>query len=293
MNLNALRVFAAVVEQRGFSRAARAIHLSQPAVSKAVRGLERRAGMPLVERGGRGLRLTEAGEMLYDHARRIFAVERAAEEELRARRGMEAGALRVGASTTVANYLLPPLLAEFARRHPGVELRVTSANTRQVARALLAWELDVALVEGPVADERIVAAPWRDDELVMVAAPAHPLARRASVAAAELMEHRMLVREPGSGTREVVEAALAAAGVAPRSTIELGSTEAIKEAVAAGLGIAAVSRVALRDELALGRLVVLTVDGLEIRRSFARIELSGRPPAPAARAFLGLLEEAW
>lgn len=291
MNLNALRIFAAVVEHRGFSRAARAIHVSQPAVSKAVRTLERRAEQPLVERGGRGPRLTEAGEMLYEHARRIFALERAAEEELRARRGMEAGALHVGASTTVATYLLPPLLAEFARRHPAVELRVTSANTREVARALLAYELDVALVEGPVADERIVAEPWLEDVLVMVAAPQHPLAAREAVAPGELAGERMLVREPGSGTREVAETALAAAGVIPARTVELGSTEAIKEAVAAGLGIAAVSRAALRDEIALGRLAVLRTAGLEIRRSFTRLALAGRPPTPAARAFLRLLTE--
>lgn len=289
MNLNALRIFAAVVEHRGFTSAAKAIHVSQPAVSKSVRDLERRAGLPLVERGGRGVRLTEAGEVLYDHARRIFALERSAEEELRARRGVEAGALRVGASTTIATYLLPPLLARFARAHPAVELRVTSANTRGVTRALLAYELDVALVEGPVAAEGVVVAPWRADELVIVAAPDHPLAGRGGVTAADIAAERFLVREPGSGTRAVVEAALASASIVPRRTVELGSTEAIKEAVAAGLGIAAVSRAALADELALGKLRVVPVAGVEIRRELTILSLAGRPATPAARAFAQLL----
>lgn len=290
MNLNALRVFAAVVEHRGFSPAARAIHVSQPAVSKAVRDLERRGGLPLVERGGRGLRLTEAGEVLYEHARRIFALERAAEEELRARRGLEAGALHVGASTTITTYLLPPLLAEFARRHPGVELRVTSANTRSIVASLRAYELDVALVEGPVAGDEIVVTPWRDDELVIVAAPGHPFAKRDDVDAGELEDERFLLREPGSGTREVVEAAFASAGIELRRTVQFGSTEVIKESVTAGLGIAAVSRAALMDELALEKLRIIPVAGLRIRRVFTIISLAGRPATPAARAFLRLLE---
>ncbi len=291
MNLNALRVFAAVVEHRGFSRAARAIHLSQPAVSKAVRELERRAELPLVERGGRGLRLTEAGEVLYEHARSLFALERAAEEELRARRGLERGTLRVGASTTIATYLLPPLLGAFARRHPGVELRVASANTRDVVRSLTAYQLDVALVEGPVADARVVATPWREDELVVVASADHPLSAREEVEPRELEAERFLVREPGSGTREVAETALAERGIVPERTLELGSTEGIKRAVAAGLGVAVVSRATLEEPLALGTLRVVRVRGLVIRRTLTRLALAGRAPGTAARAFEALLLE--
>lgn len=288
MNLNALRLFAAVVEHRGFSRAAEAVHVSQPAVSKAVRELERRAGMPLLERGGRGVRLTEAGTALYARARRIFAEERAAEEELRARRGVELGTLRIGASTTIATYLLPELLAAFDRRHPGVELRVESLNTRAVVERLLAYELDVALVEGPVRAAEVESTVWREDRLVMIAPTSHRLAGR-SVAAGELARERFLVREPGSGTRAVSEAALAALGVEPGTTLELGSTEAIKRAVAAGLGVAMVSLSALEVELALGTLAVVEVEGLEIVRPLSRLSLSGRPPSQAARAFERLL----
>lgn len=289
MNLNALRLFAAVVESRGFSRGARAAGVSQPAVSKAVRQLEREVGLPLVERGGRGLRLTEAGEALAEHARRIFAEERAAEEEVRARRGLEAGSLRVGASTTIATYLLPPLLAAYARRHPGVTLRVASLNTREVVQRLRGYELDVALVEGPVAQAGVDVVPWREDELVVVAPIDHRLGGAGPVEAAELAEEIFLVREPGSGTRAVAEAALLEHGVALRRTVELGSTEAIKRAVTAGLGLAVVSRATLADELALGALRIVEVRGVRIPRLLSRLALAGRRPSPAARAFEVLL----
>lgn len=293
MNLNALRLFAAVVEHHGFSRAADAVHVSQPAVSKAVRELERKAGVPLLERGGRGVRgvrLTEAGVALYARARRIFSEERAAEEELRAQRGVELGTLRIGASTTIATYLLPELLAAFDRLHPGVELLVASLNTRAVVERLLEYELDVALVEGPVGAAGVEVLPWREDRLVVIAAAAHRLVGRG-VEASELARERLLVREPGSGTRAVGEAALGALGVEPARTLELGSTEAIKRAVAAGLGVAIVSRAALDAELELGTLAMLDVEGLEIRRPLSRLSLSGRPPSRAARVFEALLAD--
>src|SRR5690348_4220501 len=145
LNLHHLRLFARVAEEGGFTRAAHSLRLSQPAVSKAVRELEQQTGVPLLERAGRVTRLTAAGEALFARARELFAVEQSAEEELRALRGLNGGVLRVGASTTVATYLLFPYLARFRKANPRVELRVSSANTRAIARALLERRLDIAL----------------------------------------------------------------------------------------------------------------------------------------------------
>ncbi|HEY0997007.1 MAG TPA: LysR family transcriptional regulator [Gemmatimonadaceae bacterium] len=295
LNLHALRTFAAVVDAGGFSRAAASLRLSQPAVSKAVAVLEAEVGVPLLERGARGIRLTEAGAALHGRARELFAVERTAEEELRALRGLERGVLRVGASTTIATYLLPPLLGGFQARHPGVALRVASANTRAIARALLQRRLDVALVEGPLSDTRIAVEPWREDELAVIAPPGHPLAGRGAgargraVTPASLAGEPFISRERGSGTREVAEAALAAHGVTPRVALTLASTEAVKQAVAAGLGLAIVSRAAAADQLALGRVVEVTVRGLELRRAFTLLRLPGRAPSAVGRAFEELL----
>jgi DNA-binding transcriptional LysR family regulator len=284
LNLNSLRLFEAVARHGGFTSAAEAAHVSQPAISKAVRELERGLGVTLLERGPRGARLTEAGTVLAARARAIFGLTGSAEAEMRAFRNLELGTLRIGASTTIATYLLPPVLARFAARHPGVDIRLTSANSREIVRRLQGYELDVALVEGPVADEGIVVTPWREDRLVLIAPAGHPLAGR-SVAWGRVAEERLLVREAGSGTAEVVAAALAAGGHRVGRTVELGSTEAIKQAVAAGLGLAFVSRAAAADQLALGSIALVTVRGLSIRRTLTRIAIAGHRPSAMARAF--------
>ena len=291
LNLHHLRIFAGVAEHGGFSRAAVALRLSQPAVSKSVRELEREVSAVLFERGGRTPRLTEAGALLFARARELFAVERSAEEELRTLKGLESGVLRVGASTTVITYLLPPYLARFRTAHPGVVLQVASANTRGIARAVLERRLDVALVEGPVNDERIEVVPWRDDELVVIGHPGHPLAARRTVSLAALVTEPFIVRERGSGTRDVAEQALAAQGVRLTVAMQLASTEAIKQAVAAGLGLAIVSRSAIADQLALGRIAVIPLRGVPLQRALAELRLVGRAPTAAARAFRNLLAD--
>lgn len=292
LNLHHLKIFAAVAEHGGFSRAARALRLSQPAVSKTVQELERQVGLALFDRAGRAPRLTDAGEMLFARARELFGVERIAEEELGALRGLERGVLRVGASTTVATYFLPQLLARFHEQHGGVKLRVLSANTRAIARRLLEGRLDIALVEGPVSHDRISVSEWREDELVVIAPAAHRLVRKRRVVAADLMSEPFILREPGSGTREVAEAALAEHGVHPSAAMQLGSTEAIKQAVAAGLGLAVVSRASAADQLALGYITVVNVRGVTFKRSLTELRLAGRSASAPATAFRALLAAA-
>ena len=285
LNLHHLRVFAAVAQERSFSRAAVALRLSQPAVSKTVQELERQTELSLFDRSGRTPQLTDAGNALFARARELFGIERIAEEELGALRGLERGVLRVGASTTVATYFLPQLLARFHQQHPGVTLRVVSANTRAIARRLLEGRLDIALVEGPVLHERISVIPWREDELVVIAPASHPLVHKRRVRAADLIDEPFILREPGSGTRVVAEAALAEHGVHPGTTVQLGSTEAIKQAVAAGLGLAVVSRAAAADQLALGYIAVIPLRSAAFRRALTELRLKGRSPSAAAAAF--------
>jgi len=290
LNLNSLRLFEAVARAGSFTRAAVAARVSQPAISKAVRELERGLAVALFERGARGARLTEAGEVLAEHARAIFALARTADEDMRAFREIGRGTLRIGASTTIATYLLPPLLGRFVAEHPSVDVRLTSANTQEIVQRLLGYELDVALVEGPVTEDRVMVIPWREDELVLIAPGGHPLAGR-EVGWAEVVRESMLVREPGSGTGEVAAAALQERGLVAGRTMELGSTEAIKQAVAAGLGLAFVSRAAAADQLALGTVAVVEVRGLRVRRTLTRLALVDRRLSPAVRAFESVLED--
>jgi DNA-binding transcriptional LysR family regulator len=285
LNLHLLRIFTVVAEHGSLSRAAQAMHISQPAVTKGVQELEKQVGVPLLERGARGVRLTEAGAGLQEHARAIFAAEGAAEDELRANRGLSGGTLRIGASLTIANYFLPPLLAAFHAQYPKLGLELSSHNTESIAALLLDYKLDIALVEGPVSHERILKRKWRDDELVVVAAANHPLASRKRLKAADLNDAVWVVREPGSGTREVIEAALEERNLHWKHTLEINSTAAIKQTVASGLGLAMVSVVAAADQIQIGKLRVLPVTDLRVTRPLNLLTLKNRPLGVAARTF--------
>jgi LysR family transcriptional regulator, transcriptional activator of the cysJI operon len=295
MNLHLLRIFSAVAEHRSFSRAATALFISQPAVSKAVRQLEHQLDLPLIERGAggargaKGVRLTESGQALFEHARGIFALERAASEEIRDRVGMKRGRLIVGASTTIAGYWLPPYVTEFARRFSSAELHIRVGNTRAVSAALIDCEVDVALVEGQVNDPRIATSHWRHDELQIVAHP--DTSPRRKPTREELSGQVWLLREPGSGTREVTDLMMGVERISPRSTIEFGSNEGIARAVAAGLGIAMLPARVVRELARIGELRPLTLPSAApaVTRPLFLLQLKERPASPLVLAFCELL----
>lgn len=290
LNVPFLRVFSAVAEARSFSRAAEQLFMSQPAVSKAVRELEQQVGLALLDRSARPIALTEAGAVLLAHAHQMFADERAAERALDQLREVGAGSLAVGASSTIGIYLLPSAIARFHRAHPRIRLFLDIGNTQQVLEHLRGATLDVAFVEGPVEGEDLLIEPWRLDELVVVAPHAHPLAHGEPVTLERLLAEPFVLREPGSGTREVIELALRARGATLTVPLELGSTEAIKRAVIAGMGLAIVSVATVTTELATGQLRLVPVPELPLRRTLTRLSIVGRPPSPAVRAFLAILE---
>jgi DNA-binding transcriptional LysR family regulator len=289
MNLHLLRIFHTVGEHASFSRAAEHLGISQPAVSKALRELEDQLDVVLIERGARIVSLTEAGQVLFEYAGGIFAMERAALEALQAYSNLERGRLRIGASMTVAGYWLPGYVADFAQAHPGITLSLISANTQTVADRLLACDVDIALVEGPVEDERIESRPWRDETLLIVAPPDSALAEAGTVSAADLSKVTWVVREHGSGTREVMNRWLDKLGIVPTRTIEAGSTEAVIQTVAAGGGVSMVPRVSSADQIALGKVATLTLPGVQLTRQLYRLRLPRRPLSPAALAFEAMI----
>jgi DNA-binding transcriptional LysR family regulator len=292
MNLHLLRMFLTVVEHRSFSRAAEALHVTQSAVSKGVRELENQLDLPLIERGSgakgqRGVQLTDSGQALYEHARGIFAMERIAMEDIRDRIELRKGRLRIGASTTVAGYWLPACIAQFLRRHPGVEFDLTVANTGEIGHAIVDGRIDAGFVEGAVDDARIEASRWRSEALLFVAAHDSPLSIKRRPTAAELSKQTWLVREPGSGTRQVTQSLLEARGIAPRTWVEIGSNEAIARAVVAGAGVAVLPAVVAEDLIAIGRLRKLKLEGSgDLVRPLFRLELANRPRSPALQSFL-------
>ena len=289
MNINHLAIFHAVAEEGNISRGAVRLFISQPAVSKQLAELERSLGTRLFDRLPKGVRLTEAGQLLHSHSVRLFAVEAEAERALAELHGLQRGRLAIGASTTIGNYLLPEILARFHGHYPGIEIALEIGNTEVIQHRLREGKLDLGLTEGLVDSKELEAEVFLEDELVAIAAPDHPLLKRKNISLRRLCREPFVLREPGSGTRAVVERALAGQGFTVLKALSLGSTEAIKRAVATGVGVAIVSRLSIAVEVETGRLVVIPVSDLSLRRPLHRLQISDRHQGQAVQAFLALL----
>jgi molybdate transport repressor ModE-like protein len=279
------------IERRGsLSGAARAIGIGQPSASQHLRLLEAAAGQRLVERNGRGSRLTEAGRVLAGRAAQALATLGAADEELAALAGLQTGTIHLGASTAPGVYLLPGTLGCFRRDFPGVTVEVEIAASGEILDRLLGGRVQLAIVGAEHADERIMLEPFLDDEIVGVAKPGLLRLRRGALDPRRLADVMLLAREPGSSSRQIVDDELAEIGVGPAGAWELGSSEAIKRAAGEGLGVAFLSRYAVMDEVARGELEFFRLAGrAPLVRRFSVARVSGRPFSPAEGAFLATL----
>ena len=288
-----LRAFEAVARLGSVTRAARELHVTQPTVSVQLRELARAVGEPLFETVGRRLRLTDVGEALQRTAGEIAGCWLRFESTLAEMRGLVRGRLRIAAVTT-AEYFVPDLVGPFAAAHPGVAIELAVENRDRVVERLYRGQDDLAVMMLPPADVPLEAVPILDNPLVVVAPSAHPLAAR-KVRLRQLEGERWLMREPGSGTRLVAEQHFAAAGFVPKVAMSLGSNEAIKHAVAAGLGVAVLSRLAVESALPAGGqagpgLVILDVARFPIRRHWSAVWRKDQPPTLAARRFVAYLQ---
>ncbi|HTI18977.1 MAG TPA: LysR family transcriptional regulator [Trinickia sp.] len=296
MTPDQLITFAAVAEHLNISRAALALHLSQPAVSGQLRQLQDEFGEPLYRRDGRGVCLTPCGLQLAEYAMRLRETYRQAHGYRDSLRGFAHGTLRVGASTTPASYVLPYLIAQFQLRFPNIVVETQSGNTAEVVGSL--GTLDVGIVEGVVGAELPHGTgvyPWRGDEIVAIVPRAHPLASRRGgrrgehSTFAELAAYPFVLREEGSGVRQVVEQAFDAAGVATRVALIVAGVEGVKEAVRAGMGVGFVSAMAMRHEDdALRR---LSLAPQPLTRRFSILVPHDGAPSRAASSFLELCRE--
>jgi DNA-binding transcriptional LysR family regulator len=265
-----LSVFREVAERSSFRQAADALYITQPAVTQHIKALEEELGGALFDRSGGRVRLTAMGAALLRGADASHQILAAAAQDVAALQGNLLGSLRIAASTTIAQYVLPGVLGRFARKHPQVELEMESANTARVAEAVIDGEAAIGLVEGPVHRAELQVTEWVRDELVLVSASTHAWAGK-TVPLKELATAPLLLRERGSGTREVIEDALAAAGLKPGTLnvrMALNSIEAILSCVEQGAGVAFASRFALQRQLALHTLSIVRVQSLQITRSF-------------------------
>ena len=293
-----LTVFRTLAEKKNFRRAAEQLYLTQPAVTQQVKALEQEIGAPLFDRTGREVVLTPAGHLLLRYANESDQILRRAEQEVTALHGHVSGSLRLAVSTTIAQYVLPPLLARFLERHPAVELAMRSANTEEVASAVLDGSADLGLIEGPVHRPELKPEHWMRDRLVLVVPRDHPWAGLPSIRLEHLPQASLLLRERGSGTRQVVETAIRDAFEQARlpppdliPAMELNSTEAILACVEAGLGVAFCSRAAITRQVRLGTLASVTVKALRIARDLSFLTLRNTSPRGNAAVLLDFLRE--
>ncbi len=287
LTLRQLQVFESVARHLSLSRAAEELHLSQPGVSMQLKKLSEAVSHPLLEQSGKRVRLTDQGQELVTMAREILGSMKRYELSLVARRGLTGGSLRIVAITT-ASYFMPRLLGDFSRRHPGVKSSLRVTNREQVLTSLVTGLEDLYILGQPPEGLAVTAIPFLDNPLVVLAAPDHPLAHKKNIPLAQLAEEHWLMREPGSGTRKAVERLFADHGLQLTPRMELGSNEAIKQAVLAGLGISVVSRHALALH-APGQFAVLSAEGFPIRRQWYAVYPAGRQRTVVARTFLDFL----
>jgi DNA-binding transcriptional LysR family regulator len=292
MTLRQLEVFLAVAREKSFSQAAKRIHSSQPTLSEHVSELEGELGQKLFFRRGREVTMTEAGRVFEQYAARAVASVEGARQALADLEGLAHGSLLIGASTTPGLYVMPGIVAAFRARYPGVELKLQIANSQTIEGRVRERELDLGIVGGHAlspGEECLTAGML--DELVLIVAPGHAWAGRRDIAPESLADQPLLVRERGSATRSVTERTLQRAGVKVRVAMELDHTEAIKQGVMAGLGVAFVSVYAVRGETSTGRLRALRLRGVPIHRHFHVIHHEARRVTASARAFMELLEQ--
>ncbi len=280
-----LKVFRAVAEHLNFRKAAEHLFLTQPAITLQIKALEKDLGVRLFDRSANRVTLTPQGTVLFRYARKIATLAAEAEQKLGSDDGKFSGELALGVSTTIAQYVLPRLIGAFLAEHPRVQLSLHSGNTEQVVQSLLDEKVSVGLIEGPARQRGIHTKPFMRDELVLITPPN---ADGAHLSPQQLLASSLLMREQGSGSRHVVESALEKAGFklkAFRTVMNLDSTEAIKSAVEAGLGIGFVSRWAISKELELGALKTAQVRGLQISRHFSLVSRTGPEQQGLAGAF--------
>jgi LysR family transcriptional regulator, low CO2-responsive transcriptional regulator len=282
--LRQMKVFQIVAEQLNYTRAARVLHLSQPAVSMQVKQLEESVGLSLFEHTGKKIQLTEAGREIYQYARTIFQTFEEMEEVIAAMKGLGTGQLNIAVASTV-NYFAPRLLAAFSRSYPGIDLHLDVTNRQRLMDLLKANEIDIVLMGLPPEDIELEYEPFMENPLVVIAPPGHALEGVLNIPVERLAEEVFIMREEGSGTRLAMERFFAEQDIAFSAGMQMTRNEAIKQAVRAGMGLGLVSTHTIELEVETKRLIVLDVEGFPLQRHWYMVYRKGKRLSPAAKAF--------
>ncbi|CAM3271644.1 LysR family transcriptional regulator [Filibacter tadaridae] len=286
-------MFCRVIEEGSISQAARISFVSQPAVTSQIRQLEKHYGVALFDRTGGKLMLTEAGSTLYPYAKEIIDYYKRSEEAVNGIANQDAATLNIGASLTIGDYLLPSILGKFQREHENVKLNITIGNTPNTLASLENRDIDIALIEGIVSHDDFQIKKFGEDELILITSSNHRWNDKNEINIEELVEEKMIFREENAGIRKIVESILEKNNILDKvkSRVELGSTQSIKSAVEAGLGISIVPKLSVKKELELGVLKHVSISGVHIIRDLWLVEIPSRFPKKSLNVFIKYLKE--
>jgi DNA-binding transcriptional LysR family regulator len=271
MDEHKLKIFCAVAEAKSFSKASEIMRLTQPAVSLQIQALEESCGTKLFNRAGSLIKLTKAGDVLYNYAKDIISLYNAAEKEIGQFTEQE-GIITIGASSTAGNYILPSVISDFKRKFPKINTHLIIGNTKTVVDYLYSDSIDLAIVAGDIKKQKLVVEKLIPDEMVFIMSPLHPLAKRSSVSVLEVTKEPFIIREEGSGTRQIIERFLSKHAIHLqniKNLLIMGSTEAVKSSVEEGLGVSIISKWAVRKELRYGKLKASTFKEEQFVRNFS------------------------
>jgi DNA-binding transcriptional LysR family regulator len=292
MDLHHIEIFCSIVKYRSFSRAAEVMLLTQPTVSGHMKNLEAELGVKLLDRLGKRALPTEAGEILYRHGTRLLEERERAKQEIEKLTGRISGVLTIGGSTIPGAYLLPPLIGAFKRNNPSIKVQMSIDDTARITEAVLMGSLSIGVVGARLSEPQLEVHPFQTDELVVAVPRRHRWARKRTISPEELRDEPFILREQGSGTRKIMEDRLEHAGLSIADlNIEavVGSSDAVRQAVKAGLGISILSSRALKDDIEAGRLAAVRISGVKMERHFYVILLRGRSRSPLCRSFLDFI----
>lgn len=288
------RTFLAVAKEENFSRAARQLRVSQSAVSQQIRQLENVYRVPLFIRKQRGVELTVQGKIVAQMAEQMLRLFEDSIASVKAAPNGVVGVLKMGASMTIAEYIVPSLLSAFRAKHPAITVQLYTGNTEEINRMLTDGQLLIGLVEAPLYDTRVIQMPFLEDELGVIVPPHHSLSRRSSLQFHELLEDRLMIRESGSGTRTVLASALEQEGMHLRDfhvVLESNNPQTLKSLVIKGYGISIISTWVAREEARTGELVFIPIASRAVKRSFICAWMNGASESPLLGSFVDLLNE--
>lgn len=269
MQIDALKTFVTLVEVNNFTKASEILHISQPSVSLHVKNLEKELQTTLFVRSPKSVQITPTGEILYKRAKQILAISEAAKEDILAYHQEIQGTLIIGASFTIGEYILPPILAQLQKQYPKLELQVIIGNTDEIIHFVKLLQVDIGLIEGQALDHEVTIQPFMEDELYIVSSPSNALTKQSHVTFSDLQQQNWVAREEGSGTRNYLDHLFRINGLQVQSVLTISSNQGVKESVMRGIGLSLLSGSVIEREVKNGDIAVLKLDGQRFTRTFS------------------------